>query len=175
MRTVLAIAALVTLAGCDILFPEDPRLGIENEAECIARLGDEPREALLDRVGVGTAQVVPTFTFDVTKMSADYLKTLIVPGSDETAGSRGMASTNETSTAVDNFMAQPVDEKGAFFFGRDPSLYRVRGAPVAVDEAVASGCARQLPGMRLISVTASIVPTEPEPDSEQESEQETAE
>ncbi|MEM7778838.1 MAG: hypothetical protein AAF697_00435 [Pseudomonadota bacterium] len=167
MKRLLApLALLATLSGCNILFPGDPRSGVEDVEDCIERLGDEPRSVLFDRVGLDSGQVIPTYTFDVTKMGGEDLRTLIVPGSDETAGSRAMALTKNASTAIDNFMRQPVDDKGAFFFGNDPALYRVRGGPVALDAAVSTGCARQLPGMRLINVTADVFRGDPQSEDE---------
>lgn len=153
IRVALILPLLAVLPACSLFDDSDPREGTETVEQCTARLASERRDQSFDRIASGAALVVPTYTYDVTKVDLDGLQSLIVTGSDETAGSRGMAATNETSTAVAQFMAQSVDENGAFFLGRDPALYRVRGTPVSADEVVSSGCARQLPGMRLITMS----------------------
>jgi len=165
-RSATIILAAFALSGCHILFPEDPRLGQEQSDECLKRV------AGLLGPGTGfedyTAEMgVPTFTFDITKMAFEDMQRLMVEGSDDTAGARAMAATNEASTAVDVFMATKVDEKGAFFTGRDPALYRVRGGLQPVSTMIASGCARQQEGMRLIMIDVAPVPAEPEPDPEE--------
>ncbi len=147
-----------TLSGCSLFDDSDPREGAETPEACIARLAGE---SLDETFAPNGELVVPTYTYDITKVGLEDLQELTVPGSDETAGSRGMAATNETSTAVTQFMAQSVDEKGAFFMGRDPALYRVRGEPVALDQVVSAGCERQRTGMRLISFTANPTSTAP--------------
>lgn len=158
-----AFIALLSLTGCSILFPEDPREGTELSEECPSRvaglLGPTTQFAnYTEEMGV------PTFTFDITKMAFEDMQRLIVPSSDETAGTRGMISTNEISTAVAEFMEQPVDEGGSFFFGNDPALYRVRGGLQPKSTMIASGCARQQEGMRLIMIDVAPVPAEPEPE-----------
>lgn len=159
IRFAAAFLALVALTGCDILFPEDPRLGAETSEECAARVAG--------LLGPGTSydnytdqSGVPIFTFDITKLGLEEIQALMVPGSDDTAGSELMKETNETSTAVARFMASDVDDKGAFFMARDPALYRVKGALQAKDAMVASGCERQGEDMRLIMV--DVVPERPE-------------
>jgi|GEM_PF-1682369 len=141
-RVALVTFTLLSLSGCHILFPEDPRLGQERNEECPGRVSS--------LLGPGTdfadyteEMGVPTFTFDITKMAFEDMQRLMVEGSDDTAGARAMAATNEDATAVDVFMATSVDEKGAFFTGRDPALFRVRGGLQPVSTMVASGCARQ--------------------------------
>lgn len=166
MKRFASIAILAfALSGCDILFPKDPRIGQESSNDCPTRV------AGLLGPGTGFAEYteemgVPTFTFDITKMGFEDMERLMVEGSDETAGRRAMTATNETSTAVDVFMATSVDEKGAFFTGRDPALYRVRGGLQPVSTMIASGCARQQSGMRLIMIDVGPVPSEPEPEIE---------
>lgn len=155
----LPLAALTLLPACSLFDNSDPREGAETAEACIARLAGESLE---DTLAPNGELVVPTYTYDVTKMAFEDLQELILPGSDETAGARGMASTNEASTAIAQFMADPVDEKGAFFMGHDPALYRVRGEPVTLDEVAATGCERQETGMRLISFTANVSRPEPE-------------
>lgn len=174
-RAAIAIAALPALSGCDLLFPEDTRLGVESVDACLERILSEQRDEEFDILTVDGELVTPTFTYDITKASVEDLRKIIVPGSDETAGTRGMATTNQTSTAVENFMAQPVDEKGAFFFGRDPALYRVRGEPLPLNEAMRAGCERQLAGMRLIAFRVAFPQSEPENPDDTSSETEITE
>ena len=59
-------------------------------------------------------------------------------------------------------MEMPVDENGAFFFGTDPALYRVRGEPTAFGDALPSGCERQRVNMRMIAIDFAPVLDEPE-------------
>lgn len=166
MKRIVSIALLAfALSGCNILFPDDPRIGQELSEECPKRVAG--------LLGPGTAFAdyteemgVPTFTFDITKMAFEDMQRLMVEGSDDTAGTRAMAATNEASTAVDVFMDTPADEKGAFFTGRDPALYRIRGALQPKSTMIASGCARQQEGMRLIMIQVGTVPAEPEPETD---------
>lgn len=165
IRVVVCSLAFASLTGCHILFPEDSREGSELSAECPTRvtslLGPTTQFAnYTDEMGV------PTFTFDITKMAFEDMQRLMVEGSDDTAGTRTRTATNEISTAVDLFMETPVDEKGAFFTGRDPALYRVRGGLQPKSTMIASGCARQQEGMRLIMIDVAPVPREPEPELE---------
>ncbi|MEL6486604.1 MAG: hypothetical protein AAFQ13_05600, partial [Pseudomonadota bacterium] len=88
------------------------------------------------------------------------------PGSDQTAGTRLMQQTNRTNAAVERFMAMEVSEKGAFFMGRDPALYRVRGKPQAASDILASGCKRQQKDMRLIGVTWTRIQPRPAPETD---------
>ncbi|MEL7197029.1 MAG: hypothetical protein AAGL10_01835 [Pseudomonadota bacterium] len=114
--------------------------------------------------GIDSGTWAPTYTYDITKIDLDALQELTVAGSDKNAGRRNMTQTNETSTAVDQFMSLPVDEKGAFFLGKDPALYRVRGAPEPHDNIVRAGCEKQQDGMRLIAF--SVAKSVPRPDPE---------
>lgn len=158
--TITALIACAALSGCSLLFPEDPRLGEESVEECEARVAELLIPGTSYRTYEGNVGV-PTYTYDVTKLSLEAMQALIVEGSDETAGARGIAATNQAQTAVDNFMAQSVDENGAFFLGREPALYRVRGERQAKESMIASGCERQQPDMRLIMVdiAASAAPS----------------
>ena len=165
VRSYISLLALLSLTGCHILFPEDPREGTELNEECPTRvaslLGPTTQFAnYTEEMGV------PTFTFDITKMAFEDMQRLMVEGSDDTAGRRAMTATNETSTAVDVFMETSVDEKGAFFTGRDPALFRVRGGLQPKSTMIASGCARQQEGMRLIMIDVGPVPPEPEPETD---------
>ncbi len=164
MRVAAALLTLAALSGCDLLNDTDPREGNESAADCAARVANLLGPTTSYRRFSGEAGT-PTFTYDITKMSLEDIQGLIVTGSDETAGSRGMVSTNETSTAVAQFMAQSVDENGSFFMGRDPALYRVRSAAEELESMIATGCARQQTGMRLIMIDVSAgQPDDAEPD-----------
>lgn len=145
------MASLAALPACSLFDDTDWREGDEAADKCAQRMSGklEFKQALAQAEG----RFVPTYTFDITKMGLEDMQELIVPGSDETAGSRGLAATNEASTAIANFMDTPVDEKGSFFLGHNPALYRVRGEPKPLEAVVASGCARQMAGMRLTDIT----------------------
>ena len=43
-RAAIAIAALPALSGCDLLFPEDTRLGVESVDACLERILSEQRD-----------------------------------------------------------------------------------------------------------------------------------
>ena len=163
-RMAASLDTAMLLSGCSSLF-DDPRTGTEGVDSCIAHVSELlPPDATYrtydDVMGV------PIFTFDVTKMELADVRTLIVEGSDETLGSRGRVETIRDSTAVDNFMVTEVTDRGAFFLGLDPALYRVRGALQSRDTMIAVGCARQMEDMRLILVEVVPVPPVPEPDPE---------
>lgn len=166
MRVILApIFLTLILPACSLFDDTDPREGLEADTACIQRV-----TGLIDELPAdGSGTFVPTYTYDITKLDLEAIQELSVSRSDETEGARLNRTTNETSTAVDEFMRQSVDENGAFFLGRDPALYRVRGAPNSAENIIAAGCGRQQENMRLIdvSVTAtSTQPTEPDPENE---------
>ena len=153
----IAFLVLVGLgvSGCSLLFPEDPRLGEETPEACIARFGDPAVDHNGTQfAGLDGAVVVPTFTYDVTNVSAEDLGILFEPGA------RGSTVSPDTPAVVaehmERFMGESVDEKGAFFLQGDPALYRVRGEVVAVGQAIRAGCERQMAGMRLISVDQTL-------------------
>lgn len=152
MQRLAILPLLFILPACSLFGGGDPREGIEAQDDCIARftasLGAQQRSQFASLEG----EYVPTYTYDVTKMGLDEVKSLMVDGSDQTAGNRLTARTNVDTTAIAQFMAEPVDESGAFFLGRDPALYRVRGVAMPVDRMIASGCERQQANMRLIAM-----------------------
>ncbi|MEL7189569.1 MAG: hypothetical protein AAGK17_08470 [Pseudomonadota bacterium] len=152
------------LPGCSLLFDEDWREVAEDTDGCIARMASTTSARDFRNAGIDSGTWVPTYTYDVTKLDLDAIKALSVLGSEETSGSRLMLSTNETSTASDQFMAQSVDEKGAFFLAKDPALYRVRGVPQPHDEIVRAGCEKQQDGMRLIAFSVAKSVPRPDPD-----------
>lgn len=154
MRVAAAMVSLAALSGCELFNDEDPRVGVEGVEACLKRVANKSRSEEFDALDDG-ALWVPTYTYDVTKLELEAIQQLSVSYNDETSGTRINQTTNETSTAVAQFMQQPVDEDGAFFMGRDPALYRVRGAPVQLSDVITSGCERQLPNMRLIEVEFS--------------------
>jgi hypothetical protein len=168
MRAFPAILALVALTGCDLLFPEDPRLGIEDESACAARIAQELRLKLAEAGGDDATMWMPTYTYDITKLSLEAIQALSASGFNETKGTRLNRATNETSTAFDVFMDTQVDENGAFFLGHEPALYRVRGETARMAEVIAAGCARQQENMRLIDIDlaprGSAAPATPAPD-----------
>ncbi len=156
LRGTIVIATLVSLSACSLLYPEDPREGVEAAETCILRVTNTLSDDLEAQLDAGAGRLVPTYTYDITKLGLEGLQTLTVPGSDETAGARLIASTNEMSTAVTRFKTQSVDEKGAFFLATDPALYRVRGPGMNTEQVIANGCERQLAGMRLIDVSVDL-------------------
>ena len=168
MRAALAlIAVLPALSACSLIFPEDERLGSESAADCKARVGELLGPGSDFRLFEGETGV-PTYTYDITKLGLEEVQALVGEGGDETAGYRTMSQTNMTDTAVEEFMARKVDEKGAFFMGRDPALYRVRGEAQPVSQMIASGCERQQADMRLIDVSVAAGAARPDDEPEQE-------
>jgi len=169
MRALTLLAASVALGGCSLIWPEDERVGSETAEECAARAANLLGPGSQFRAYEGEVGV-PTFTYDITKLGLEEVQALLGEGGDETAGARTMSETSQTSTAVEEFMAREVDEKGAFFLGRDPALYRVRGEMQPVADMIASGCARQQADMRLIDVAVADEAPEPAADSDPEQE-----
>jgi hypothetical protein len=155
IRTHVAILAVLPMLGaCSLLWPEDERVGNESAAECATRVAEALGPGSNFRLYEGEAGV-PTFTYDITKLGLEEVQALVGEGGDETAGARTMSETNMTDTAVEEFMVRRVDGKGAFFLGRDPALYRVRGQRQPVETMIESGCARQQADMRLIDVAVA--------------------
>lgn len=158
----LAFAAMI-LAGCSLLFPEDWREGEEAVAECVARLEGEidlfEFRDMNDGDGDAMGPLVPTYTYDITKMSFERKQQFIAQGADETLGTRLRQQFNDDGAAMDRFMNTSVDEDGAFFFGANPALFRVRGEPMEHSSIIRSGCERQGEAMRLLRVSAE--PYEP--------------
>lgn len=162
----IALALPLALGGCDLLFPEDPRLGVEPLEKCLARLDGDMDMFGFRELSETPDWLVPTYTYDITMLSFEAKQALIQPGADETLGSRLMSQTNEASTAMAAFMATPVDEKGAFFFGVEPALWRVRGEALRHADILTTGCEQQTSGMRLlrVSVARSANATAPAPE-----------
>jgi hypothetical protein len=168
IRAAFALIAAAMLAGCSLLFPEDWRAGKEPVAECLARLNGNidlfEFRALNDGDGDALGPLVPTFTYDITEVPFERMQELIKPGSDETLGARLMKQYNTNATAMDRFLRTPVDEDGAFFFGIEPALYRVRGEPRLHSDILAIGCERQGADMRLLRVSVEPFVLPPDPD-----------
>nr|WP_298927661.1 hypothetical protein [uncultured Erythrobacter sp.] len=162
MRAVAILPVLLFLPACSLFDNSDPREGVEPQAECMARyadtLGRQGRNLLVE----SSDDVVPTFTYDVTKMDLEAMKVLMVDGSDQSAGRRLTGQHNELSTAVARFKAEPVSEKGAFFLGHDPALYRVRGKTQPLKNVLAAACERQQANMRLVGIDFTTPTAAPE-------------
>ncbi|MEO0690379.1 MAG: hypothetical protein AAFY51_08790 [Pseudomonadota bacterium] len=156
----------LALAGCSLFSSEDPRVGVEDAEDCANRVRPSLTYQEYQDLKTAPGRWVPTFTYDVTKMEFSAIQKLVANGADETVGTRLIQQTNRTATAVERFMDMDVSEKGAFFLGRKPALFRVRGRPQAASQILASGCERQLPDMRLINV--SWQPWQPPTETDEE-------
>lgn len=161
MRALVVLLVGLALGGCSILFPEDWRVGEESVDACVARLNADIDLFDFRELADTPEPLIPTYTYDITKLPFERTQELIVPGSDETLGSRLMKQTNRASTAMTRFMETEVDEKGAFFFGVDPALYRVRGETMMHADILKAGCEKQQSDMRLRRV--NVTPFVPEP------------
>lgn len=157
-RVLFASIAALGLSGCNLLFPEDPRVGDEDKGACQGRVRTSLTYEESEELRTLSGLWVPTYTYDVTKLDFAAIKALAVPGTDETAGTRLMQETNRTKAAVERFMSMEVSEKGAFFLGREPSLYRVKGKAQPASQILAAGCARQQTNMRLFAVSWKPAP-----------------
>ena len=170
-RSIALFVGAFTVSGCSILDPEDPRIGEETLNRCEERVASILPTQVKFELGQLDGELVPTFTFDVTKLSLDDIKSLSVMTENETLGTRMDLTTNENATARDRFMQTEVTEAGAFFLTGNPALYRVRGEPVFHDKMIAAGCARQQANMRLIALSWDIPEADPsETDAEPENE-----
>ncbi|MEO0461738.1 MAG: hypothetical protein AAF127_01305 [Pseudomonadota bacterium] len=177
IRSAFMALASLTLGGCSLIFPEDWRVGEEPVEECIARLNADidmfDFRDLNDGDGDELGALVPTYTFDITKLPFSRVQELVKPGSDETLGARLMKQFNDNGAAMERFMQWPVDENGAFFFGVKPALFRVRGEPRMHSDILALGCERQGADMRLLRVSVEPLP-KPQSAPETETDQDTA-
>ena len=166
MRSLITLPVMgLALSGCSLIFPDDSREGVEGQEACINRIGPTLTYQDFQQLENASGQWVPTYTYDVTKLDLAAIQALSVPGTDETAGTRLMQQNNSTNAAVLRFLEMEVTEKGAFFLGREPSLYRVRGKPQPASNILASGCKRQKADMRLIAVSWVKQAPKPEPES----------
>ncbi|MEL6876727.1 MAG: hypothetical protein AAGL68_01345 [Pseudomonadota bacterium] len=153
MRALL-LPALLLLPACSLFDDSDPREGTESAEDCAERLSGqlEIRQAIQAAEAVD-GEVVPTYTFDITKMDLTAINEMIVPASENERGSLRTSAFGATAPPVEAFMELEVTEAGAFYFGENPSLYRVRGAALAADAILQTGCERQQPNMRLTGFT----------------------
>ena len=149
----LVSLAAFGLAGCDLLFPEDKRLGVEAENICIGRVRAKLTHDEYQQLENAPGRWVPTYPYDITKLDLAAIQALSAGGADETQGTRLMRQTNSTAAAVQRFKTMAVDRKGALFLGQEPSLYRVRGKVQPASQILSSGCERQQANMRLIEVS----------------------
>jgi hypothetical protein len=159
-RLLLLCVATLALAGCnplDLLFPKDERLGEEAENICIGRVRATLTYEAYQELENAPGRFVPSYIYDITRLDLEAVQALVASGADETAGTRLVQQTANTSAAVERFKQTAVDEKGALFLGQDPALYKLRGKAQPASTILASGCARQQPDMRLIEVTWSRV------------------
>lgn len=161
---ILVTGAALGLSACnplDIFFPEDPRLGNEPENVCISRVRARMTYAESQELENVSGRFVPSYLYDITKLDLAARQALIASGADETAGTRLIQQTANTSAAVERFKLTAVDEKGALFVGRKPALYKVRGAPQPASNILKNGCARQQANMRLTEVSWTRNASEP--------------
>lgn len=167
-RPLLAALAIVSLGACDLLEDKDWREGVESAEDCAARLSGKLEIRQLLEAAEGP--VVPTYAYDITKMDLMAINEMIVPASGDERGSIRTSAFGATAPPVEAFMNLSVTEAGAFYFGDDPSLYRVRAEAMMGDTVLAAGCERQQEGMRLTGFTLdnppSVEPSEDENESE---------
>lgn len=150
MRASLTFVAAVLLSGCHILFPEDWREGVEEKDACIKRVRAEYHSGVLELLDSDEKRQ-PTYMFDITKMGFEDIQSITVMSEVEGEGSVTVSGFEAPAYVRNNFVDMRVDEKGAFYVGDDPALYRVRGAPIPLRDIFEEGCDRQLAGMRFIS------------------------
>jgi hypothetical protein len=161
LRSAAACLSLVLLPGCDAITSafsnKDWREGVEELDSCIARVKaeyDKGVVALLD----SQEKRLPTYTFDITKVSFEDVKELTVLDRGSEKGSVQVSGVEAPPWKKRAFLESHVDEKGAFFMGADPAYYRVQGEPIALADVFAQGCKMQRPGMRLLSFTFLEIP-----------------
>lgn len=166
------LVATLTLSACnpiDVLFPKDERLGDEEEYLCVGRVRATLTYQDYQELENAPGRFVPSYIYDITNLDLAGIQALIASGADDTAGTRLIQQTANTSAAVERFKLTKVDRKGALFLGREPALYKVAGRPQPASTILASGCKAQKTNTRLIEV--SWVPVKaapaPEPASEE--------
>jgi hypothetical protein len=156
LRFAAATLSLFLLTGCDavtsVFSKKDWREGVEEAGACIERVRAEYDKGVVKLLNSDEKRV-PTYTFDITKMSFEDVKAITVYDQGVEKGSVQVSGFQAPPWKKRAFMGMNVDEKGAFFMGADPAYYRVRGEPLALAEVFAEGCKRQRPGMRLLSFT----------------------
>ncbi len=151
-----ACLSLALLTGCDaidnLFSNKDWREGTEEIADCIERVRAGYHEGVVKLLD-SQEKRKPTFTFDVTKAGFEDIEELTILDQGEEKGSVIVSGFGAPPYRLRRFLNMPVDEKGAFFMGVDPSYYRVQGEPIALKDVFTEGCDRQRPGMRFLSFT----------------------
>ena len=159
-RILVAVSLALPLGACSLFDDKDWREGVEEAAECEKRVGKKRKVKQL--LAAAEGDVLPTFTFDITKMDLNAINEMIVPASGDERGSLRTSAFGATAPPVEAFMALDVTEAGAFYFGDDPSLYRVQGpSALPASEILAAGCAMQKADMRLTGFTLETAPSQP--------------
>lgn len=148
-RTMFAAMSVLALTGC-----RDWREGEETVEACMQRFVLKGGAA--DQLENDRNQWVPSYTYDVTKVAPEQLRTVIksVGGTGQPeaiAELEGSLSQKER----DDFHDMPATEEGLLLLGGDPSLFKVRGKPGLHRDLVRQGCEGQRAGMRLISWSAA--------------------
>lgn len=167
-RAAMIGAVALSLGACSLLFPEDKREGDEAVEICVGRVRAQLTYEDYQQLENAPGRWVPSYTYDITLLGLEDIQALVDSGVDETAGTRLIQQTNNTSAAVERFKKMPVSRKGALFLGRKPSLYRVRGEVQPASTILESGCEAQMRDTRLIEVSWTRYtppPIEPQPEN----------
>ena len=111
-RAVLTLlAAALTLSACnpiDVLFPKDERLGDEEVHLCVGRVRATLTYQDYQELENASGLFVPSYIYDITKLDLEGVQALIASGADETAGTRLIQQTANTSAAVERFKLTKV-------------------------------------------------------------------
>ncbi|WP_301749573.1 hypothetical protein [uncultured Erythrobacter sp.] len=149
-RTMIAaLIAMGMLTGCT-----DWREGSETVEACLKRLA--PKKDVVDPLHNSPHQWVPSYTYDVTKLAPEALRSLIKVS--QTKGQTEGITVLEGSSsqkARDDFHDRPATKEGLLLIADDPALYKVRGRPGLYRELIRQGCDGQRAGMRLINWSAA--------------------
>jgi hypothetical protein len=148
-RTMFTAMTVLALTGCS-----DWREGEETVEACLKRFA--PKEGAVDPLADDKNQWVPSYTYDVTNLGTDEIRSLVRKSNDSgVAGNLTVVSGGDDQQARDAFNDKPATEAGAVLLTKDPSLYKVRGKPALHRDVVRQGCEGQRAGMRLISWQAA--------------------
>lgn len=145
ISSILVVGAVCALAGC-------------TKAEAVAETGEAcvERFANVARGSAATLMagkpVMATYSYDVTAMPAADLKVLMRLGEDTSKSPKGTLVSGASGRALKDFMAAEVEPRGAIFMAADVSIYRTIRPVDRVSQVVATGCAAQGPGMRLVNI-----------------------
>lgn len=99
--------------------------------------------------------VMAIYSYDVTAMPAADLKVLMRLGEDTSKSPKGTLVSGASGQALKDFMAAEVGPRGAIFMAADVSIYRTIRPVDRVSQVVATGCAAQGKGMRLVNIRFS--------------------